>query len=174
MPIRRHKIRVLAERLLRQHRVNEPPVPVDRIAKSLGARILLRSLGDGLSGFVVRDGSRRVIGINTFHPTVRQRFTLAHEIGHMLLHDQDELHIDHPTARLRNGVSSAGVDSAEMESNLFAAELLMPRAFLEKDLKDVDVVGPLDDDFVYALADKYQVSTQALLIRLASLGHAKQ
>lgn len=174
MPIRRNRIRVLAEQLLRKNKVKELPVPVDRIAKSLGAQILLRSLDDGLSGFVLRHGARRVIGINTFHPKVRQRFTLAHEIGHMLLHDQDELHVDHPTWRLRSGISSAGLDTEEMESNLFAAELLMPRAFLDEDLKSVELVGPLDDDLVYALAEKYQVSTQALLIRLASLGHLKQ
>ena len=57
--------------------------------------------------------------MNTNHPAVRQRFTLAHELGHAVLHHGSK-HIDYR----RN--FSAPDDPREVEANKFAAELLMP------------------------------------------------
>ena len=64
-----------------------------------------------------------------------------------------------------------GEDVEEREANLFAAELLMPAAFLKEDLlgKDVDLIG--DSAFLQRLAKKYDVSVQALTFRLANLGY---
>ncbi len=60
----------------------------------------------------------------------------------------------------------------EIEANLFAAELLMPRDFLARDLESGITIDVLDDDPVFAqLKEKYQVSNRALAIRLASLGY---
>lgn len=70
---------------------------------------------------------------------------------------------------MRDARTSAGVDDDEIEANRFAAELLMPRDFLEADLR---ALGPiyLDDERAIAnLAKKYRVSPQAMAIRLSSL-----
>ena len=108
-----------------------------------------------------------MIGINPHHAPVRQNFTTAHELGHLLLHDQEQLHIDHSfRVRLRSGVSSEGTDEAEREANLFAASLLMPKEFLEADLHDEEYVDLFDDDFLHGLARRYGVSAQALVNRL--------
>jgi len=172
MAIRRRKIEHLIEELLTSHHIAEAPVPVERIAKAKGARIFHQSLEDDVSGFLYRDKNQNVIGVNTHHAPVRQNFTTAHELGHLLLHDQEQLHVDHAfRVRLRDDVSSQGIDDDEREANLFAASLLMPRRFLEEDLEGEDFVNLLDDDFLSDIARKYGVSTQALVNRLKNLGY---
>lgn len=174
MAVRRRKIRELVQQLLHEAKVSQAPVPVWDIARAKGARIAVDSLDGDLSGFLFRDGGQKVIGVNTQHAPVRQNFTVAHELAHLLLHDQDQepLHVDRafPTVRLRNDVSSQGVDDAEKEANLFAAELLMPEQFLRQDLAGR---APLDlyDGYIPELAKKYGVSVQALMFRLQYLGY---
>jgi Zn-dependent peptidase ImmA (M78 family) len=93
-------------------------------------------------------------------------------LGHLLLHDQEQLHVDHDfRVRLRDDVSSQRTDDYEREANFFAASLLMPRRFLETDLESVEYVNLLDDDFLYELARKYGVSVQALVNRLKNLSY---
>ena len=62
-------------------------------------------------------------------------------------------------------------DQDEMEANRFAAEILMPIDFLRNDLKgrEFDLA---DDNELRSLARRYGVSTQALAIRLNSLGYS--
>ncbi len=172
MAIRRRRIEGLVEELLAAHGIQEAPVPVEVIAKSRGARIFYRSLEHDVSGFLYRENDQAVIGVNTHHPRTRQAFTAAHELGHLLLHDQEPLHVDHGfRIRLRDEVSSQGIDHAEREANYFAASLLMPKTFLQRDLTNTESLDLLDDGFLHELARKYGVSTQALLNRLKNLGY---
>jgi Zn-dependent peptidase ImmA (M78 family) len=172
MAIRRRKIESLVEELLATYDITEAPVPVERIAKAKGARVFHQSLEDDVSGFLYQDNEQTVIGVNTHHAPVRQNFTTAHELGHLLLHDQEQLHVDHDfRVRLRDDMSSQGTDDYEREANFFAASLLMPRRFLEEDLEGVHYVNLLDDDFLYDLGRKYGVSVQALVNRLKNLNY---
>jgi Zn-dependent peptidase ImmA (M78 family) len=173
MAIRRRKIENLVQELLAKHRVRHAPVPVDPIAKAAGARIYYQSLNDDISGFLYRDKNQTVIGVNTRHAPVRQNFTKAHELGHFLLHDEEQLHVDHNfrVVRLRDRSSSDGQEEAEREANLFAATLLMPESFLEADLAEFEYLDLLDDSDLLELAKKYGVSTQALVNRLKNLGY---
>ena len=113
-----------------------------------------------------------MIGINQDQATVRKRFTIAHELGHLLLHEHSLVHVDSGfRVRLRSGQSSEGTDRDEMEANRFAAELLMPIEFLQADLEKQEF-DLADDSQLRALANRYGVSTQALAIRLNGLGYA--
>jgi Zn-dependent peptidase ImmA (M78 family) len=128
-----------------------------------------------MSGFLYRDANQTVTGVNTIHGKTRQNFTIAHETGHLLLHDQEQMHVDHEfRVRLRDDVSSKGTDDAEREANLFAASLLMPKEFLENDLAKEVYVDILDDSTFRSLARKYGVSTQALVNRLKNLGYIQE
>jgi Zn-dependent peptidase ImmA (M78 family) len=166
----------MVEALLNESGVVGAPIPVSQIAKAKGARIYVDALEGDLSGFLYRDAAQAVIGVNTRHSPARQNFTIAHELGHLLLHDQEKLHVDHEfRMRLRNDVSSQGTDEAEQEANFFAASLLMPKEFIDRDLVGEDYVDISDDDdFLRNLSRKYGVSAQALAIRLKALGYIQE
>lgn len=175
MAIRKRKIQVMTDVLLAENGITKAPVRVLQIAKAKGARIVADSLEGDLSGFIYRDTSQTVIGVNTSHAIVRQNFTIAHELGHFLLHDQEPLHVDRDfRVRLRGDLSSQGTDEAEREANYFAASLLMPKGFLEADLVGQEYVDLFDDSFLRELARKYGVSTQALVNRLKNLGYIQE
>jgi Zn-dependent peptidase ImmA (M78 family) len=179
MGIRRKHIRTLVENLLAKHDIKRAPVQVDRIATALGIKITLDEVDDNLSGFLLRDkrDGRNVIGANKAHPKNRQRFTVAHELGHFLLHEGELVHLDEEmgsfTVDFRDAVSSKGEDVNEKEANYFAAELLMPEKFLRQDLrgKRLDLFD--DGEELQQLARKYKVSTQALTFRLTNLNYIK-
>jgi Zn-dependent peptidase ImmA (M78 family) len=168
---RRNRAEQAALDLLERCEVNEVPVPVAEIAAALGADVQIEPLEGGLSGLLYRHGGRTVLGVNGLHADVRQRFTIAHELGHLELH-QDTLFVD--GLLRRDDVSSLAVDSQEIEANAFAAELLMPRHLLLAEVSDrmpkSGVAEPAR--LVKQLAKVFEVSEQAMEIRLANLGLA--
>ncbi len=168
--IARTRAREAANDLLQELGVEKPPVPVERIARRIKAEVRYEPFDGELSGMLIREGKRVIIGVNASHPKTRQRFTIAHELGHMRLHDeQPPVHVDRGfPVRRRDTRSSQAVDVNEMEANGFAAELLMPAAMLERDLegKDPDYE---DDELTRQLANRYKVSLQAMAVRLATL-----
>jgi Zn-dependent peptidase ImmA (M78 family) len=179
MPVRRKQIRIEVEALLHNHKVTHGAVPVEKIVLAMGIDIKKDNVDDNLSGFLVRDkkNKRTIIGANRSHHPNRQRFTIAHELGHFILHEGDAVHLDEDrgafTVNLRSAESSKGEDDDEKEANLFAAELLMPAKFLAQDLqgKQPDILE--NDNFLTKLAEKYKVSIQALTFRLAYLNYIK-
>ncbi len=173
MAVRRQHIRRLASQLVQQHGVDVPPVPVRKIAAAAGVRVVSAAAETGVSGFLLRrpQAEGLVIGVNSGDGASRQRFTIAHELGHFFLHAGEELHVDRTaTIYHRSPRSSEGVDEGEIEANLFAAELLMPQEFIEKDLASRGYVDLADEKQVWRLAKRYGVSTQAMSIRLTYLG----
>lgn len=169
---RRSAIQKRVNDLLEERGVRTAPVPVERIAKGLDAQLRFSPLDDELSGMVyVKDGTP-IIGVNALHHPNRQRFTLAHEVGHLVLHRAEitrQIHVDKGFPILmRNAASGVGDDEMEIEANFFAAELLMPEQFLVRSLKgqsfDID-----DESAVSTLAKEYKVSTAAMRFRLGNL-----
>lgn len=162
--------RAEVESLLEAVGVSGPPVPVTRIARHLGAIVKEHPYAGELSGMLARDGDSWVIGVNSLEAPVRRRFTVAHEIGHLIYHPNKPLHVDRSfPVRFRDAKSSEGTDRDEIKANKFAAELLMPAKFLHDDFakrdKEMDV-----DAVVDWLASRYRVSKQAMTIRLTGLG----
>ena len=162
-------IREEATELLEKHGVSKPPVPVEQIAESLGARVRFSPHEGELAGMLMRGNGQTVIGVNSLHHVNRQRFTIAHEIGHLLLH-KGEVHIDRSfRVHRRDAVSSMAIDPEEIEANRFAAELLMPFDMIANDL--AELIDVEDEDEIKRLADKYQVSVQAMTHRVTNLLH---
>ncbi|HVX56095.1 MAG TPA: ImmA/IrrE family metallo-endopeptidase [Candidatus Saccharimonadales bacterium] len=175
--VRRKHIRTLVERLLAEHAIRSGPVDVAGLANALGVEVRQTPAEDELSGFLYRDRNRKtaVIGVNADHHPNRRNFTAAHELGHYLLHDFDDVHVDRDfKVWLRSDASSKGTDVEEKEANLFAAELLMPARFLKRDVEKIGTVDVIDADVLQELAGKYGVSTQAMTFRLAYLGYLHQ
>ena len=167
------KITAAAERLLALGKVQREPVPVRHLAKLAGASLKSGSLPEDLSGFLLRQAAGVVIGVNQDHIEARQRFTIAHEIGHLLLHP-DRSYVDHqviPTY-FRDNRSSRADTLVEIQANQFAADLLMPRRFLERVAGRAGLdIG--DEDAVQRVAHRFGVSPQALTYRLINLELAR-
>lgn len=169
MIVRRKHIRELASELLADMKTKGPPVPVEDIAKRKGVIINRGNVDAKVSGFLYRNVARgqAVIGVNGSQHPNRQRFTIAHELGHLLLHAGDDVHVD----KHRDDESAKGTNLEEIESNLFAAELLMPAQFLRHDIDRIGTVHLLDEEKVSRLAKLYKVSSQAMAVRLSHLGY---
>ncbi len=148
--------------------MNVLPVPLEQIARREGIKIELAPLDDTLSGMSFIKNGVAVIVLNLNHHPNRRRFTLAHEIGHHLLHVPyltNNVHVDKIVLN-RDAMSSQALDDKEMEANAFAAELLMP----ESELRRYRHVDLNDDEFLHGLARKLKVSVTALTYRLINLG----
>ena len=89
---------------------------------------------DELSGMVYIKEGTPIIGVNSLHHPNRQRFTIAHELGHLELHRPmitSSVHVDKNfPALMRDPRTATGTERIEIDANRFAAELLMPGARL--------------------------------------------
>lgn len=167
------RVEAEASKLLKKSGINSAPVDVELVAKMLGVEIEYDDLDDDVSGFLSVDSTRSVAVINENHHPNRQRFTIAHELGHFVLHvEADEgLFIDKKyTVHHRDHKSSLGTIEKEREANLFASALLMPKKIIQGLLDDVRV-DFFDEFETHSLAKQLGVSEQALGFRLARLGY---
>lgn len=148
-----------------------PAVDVVRLTVDLGIDYNESDYGDTLSGCaIIRDGNR-LISVNSAHSEHRKRFTTAHEIGHILLHADQPISVDvKPITFLRDRSSSTGEAWREVEANYFAASVLMPRTALESEISLIRETSWDDDELIKQLVKTFNVSAQAIGIRLSSLG----
>lgn len=167
-----HKIR--AADLLRKSGAYTLPIDLNAVAKYLKIRILYEDLEDNISGLLVVKNGKHAIGVNKNHHPNRQRFTIAHEIGHFVLHHKDgrrrknDIHVDKKWAYFRAKDHGQQVDVEETQANKFAAELLMPQELVKKLIKK-SALNLTDDFDISKLASLLLVSEQALTIRLVGL-----
>ncbi|WVK04401.1 ImmA/IrrE family metallo-endopeptidase [Xanthomonas campestris pv. olitorii] len=137
-----------------------PPFLVDDLARALGIRVVHEAMDQDMSGFLELRSDGWVAGINSHHHRVRQRFTLAHEIAHFVLHrNQQAAFRDQTFARRKSEPNSM-----ERQADDFAAKLLMA---------DADVKGAIDKGMrnLNDLALQFEVSSLAMRFRLESLGY---
>lgn len=148
------------------------PIPVEEIALDCGIQVVRAGAEWSESGFLLRDGQTTVIGINSRNSAKRQRFTIAHELGHWKLHRGRPLIVDQSImVNKRNDLSSQATDKQEIEANQFAAEILMPTYHVATAIRHVarGVIGSRDE-FIAALAKEFDVSVEAMGWRLINLG----
>jgi Zn-dependent peptidase ImmA (M78 family) len=149
--------------------LTQPPVDVDFIAKASGIRVERTDFGADCSGVLVRKDGRAVIGVNWTDSPVRQRFTVAHELGHYELHGGDT-YVDRGqyVVQFRDPASGSGSKVEEREANQFAAAILMPATWIRQAFRE-QPFDLTDDEGLRNLAAKFQVSTQAMSYRLGNL-----
>jgi len=158
-----------AQNLLARLAIKPPPTPVEKIAKALGAQVRFAPFDDELSGMVYIKNGVPIIGVNSLHHPNRQRFTIAHELGHLEFDREmitSSIHVDKGFPGLnRDSHSATGTERIEIRANQFAAELLMPRTLIEQALagKQIDIE---DDGPIQELAKRFRVSKQALEYRI--------
>lgn len=163
--IRSREARQRAWEVIEMVRVTGPPVDVQKVADVLGFSVLEHPFPDTTSGVTFIEEGVKTIGVNSHHSLTRQRFSIAHELGHYLSGHES---YDHGKAHVENRPTWLDPQNRqEIEADEFAAELLMPEPFLRQDLADQGLNVP-------HLAKRYQVSEQAMWIQLINLKLASQ
>jgi Zn-dependent peptidase ImmA (M78 family) len=151
-----------AEAVLKKAGIASIPVPVEDIAAQHHI-LIKRAPHNNFSGLLLRKDGLALIGVSSSEASVRQRFTIAHELGHFFLHPHQDAFVDY-----RDNKSRVVRTPREKQANMFAAALLMPRKLLLKDFKTAVKHG-LSDDELSALAKRYQVSDDAMRFRVINL-----
>ncbi len=136
--------RKVARKLHKDAGIKEIPVNLAQVIRYLQTQyaldVIRHPLTEKVSGMLVMIDGEPTIGFNGDMAWVRRRFTIAHEIGHLLIGHTCE--------------GPGAHSNAELEAHQFAAELLIPLAFIKADFarqRDLDVLGK-----------KYIVSKEAL------------
>lgn len=124
-----------------------------------GVDVCLTPLGQGFDGLAASTAEAKLILASVTPTAFRQRFTIAHELGHLLAGDDQGVHLDEDIY----GPGSKS-DSSEVRANAFAAAFLMPEGELR------EAVGPGVDQEAFArLSMQLMVSPNALTYRLKNL-----
>ena len=147
--------------------MNELPVKVGALARELGISVKVSTLKPGISGHIRREeDGEYVIRINRHESRERQRFTLAHEIAHFLLHrdEIERLGGIEDNVLYRSGAS----EQKEYEANRLAADLIMPRKIVQAKLAQVG--HPASEEVIDHMANLFEVSKAAMEIRLTTIG----
>lgn len=166
--------------ILQQLGIIQPPVSLDEVAKYLSLELVPSKFqSDDVCGVLAVQGKHGVIGYNSTHPKTRQRFSIAHEIGHYVMHvlqgrrkPGQELYVDKTSSvgvvYFRDDKSTRGEFEQEIEANGFAAALLMPKHMVMEAV-GTHVIDLNDESFLSELADTFGVSKMAMTFRIGRL-----
>lgn len=147
-------------RVAKAGRVIDAGNPITLIEGIFGVDVAVVELGAGFDGLAVSSEDVKLIVLATSHVPARQRFTLAHELGHLLAGDDQDVHLDRDVY-----AKSQAKDPSEMRANAFASAFLLP----ESALRDaVGSTGLTEREFA-ALACDLVVTPSALAYRLLHL-----
>jgi len=130
------------------------------------------------SGCISIVNSKARIEISPLDPDTRQRFTIAHEIGHYLYDFPENLNdVTKEDSRITDKKFYRGnkSDPKEVRANRFASQLLMPKDMVVSSAKEIlDEHDEMEADlFTRKMAEIFNVSMQAVEIRLSQLGIIK-
>lgn len=121
----------MANDVLEKYQVNDAPVPVERLAKDMNLGLYFaRFPNDDVAGLLSLEDEPKIV-VNVAHAPSRKAFTIAHELGHFVLH-QKELSDNPDIAVLYRRPIARETDPVEKEANCFAANLLVPENLLAR------------------------------------------
>ncbi len=157
---------------------SQPPIPVEMIARELlGLRIVTRRLGKfGGNTLGALSVEEKIIYVDVRSNWHQRLFTIAHEIGHWVLHRNNKLEhnipitgvsdLDWSLSSSRTNKKSSKEKLWELEANRFAEALLIPREFLYTGCRSFEVI---DANAVYKLKGIFDVSISAMFYRIKNL-----
>ncbi|TSE33056.1 ImmA/IrrE family metallo-endopeptidase [Tepidimonas charontis] len=148
-----------AAHVLASHWDGKLPVDVHAIASRMGLEVCCGPIEE--SGRIELVGKRPRITVNCVEARVRQRFTVAHELGHWALG-----HLGHGQRLFRDAPQAFTLAAAgpEREANAFAAAILMPADALRFVMQEGFA------DSLESLARMFDVSQAAMRWRVHNLG----
>lgn len=154
-------IRRIARGLLDEAGANYAPVSLRDVVSALNLSLIHATREPFASeAALVARGDSHAIVLRGHSGERRRRFTIAHEIGHFLLHPG-------LVSPQRSGPVNAEMQRLEREADAFAAELLMPEHLLRQAVYEMGADAG-------RLADRFEVSEAAMRVRLRRLGLAER
>ena len=158
-----------ADEVLHDNLVTSPPVNVFAIVRNYGLDIAYASFPEyeDVAGFINLED--RQIVVNDFDSPTRQKFTIAHELGHWIMHRSILETNPNQGILLRLPLGRPDPDPREKEANSFAANLLVPDQLLLPDLKSGQRLNDLAGG-EKLLATVFGVSSDVVAFRLRQLG----
>ena len=148
------------DRYMNNHKdMDKAPIKMTALANRLGIKVWhVKELEDNISGMLAKnEDGKWEIYVNGKHSRARRRFTVAHEIGHFLLHKEE---VGDGIIEDRFLRAEGLTNSQEAEANAFAADVLMPFELMSQFQQD-GITDPKE------LSDKFDVSDSVMRIRLS-------
>lgn len=170
-------VRSSIARLKNEGLLNSVPIDPEEVAERLNVDVVFaefeEDVSEQVSGFIEfldetsedYDGKEARIFVNSdIHPR-RQVFTIAHELGHFLMHKNWAQSEEYQLLPRENSYESDGKPAQEVEADAFAADLLVPLQELAK------VDGKFNDR---ELANLFLVSEDVIRFRKKALRNYRQ
>jgi Zn-dependent peptidase ImmA (M78 family) len=130
-----NKARSEAHRVLDMFGVSAPPIDPERIAEQLGVDVVYAKfkpeVSQAISGFIHLPEGKPQIVVNASIPAKRKMFTIAHELGHFLMH-LDYIESDKYRVLPRSNGHVGAKPDEEKEADVFAAALIAPKDLVNK------------------------------------------
>lgn len=143
-----------------------PPIDLYKICEYLNIKIKYKPLKEADGYFILKNGSKIIVLKDTYKNTIKERFTIAHELAHYLLpgHDCKML------SKFKNTdyIAKSKYNEKEKEANAFAAQLLMPDIFIKETLERI---MPIEVQKLLDLSYVYNVSLTSLLCKYIDVSY---
>lgn len=154
-----------AQRMVRKFGL-VPPIDVESLIRERAeltyADIPMKGV-DGVCLYLKTPGKTTKVIVNSNNPPLRQRFTLAHELGHIIIPWHTGSIVDHLDPD--EGYAVQDYLELENEANLFAGEILVPSDWIVALLKDTENLAEIHR----TISNECQVSSHAGAVRLAQI-----
>lgn len=168
------RVTEIASDLLNRTGLLKAPVDLEKVLNAVGISVEVADLGEDVSGLLAINNGKGFIAYSMGQSGQRQRFTIAHELGHYLLHKSDGedtvfLDKDFIVKYRSNKAYTENEMRQEQEANAFAASLLMPKELIFKELGKNDIQKLPENEVIEKLAQTFDVSVPAMTFRLSNL-----
>lgn len=177
------QIEQIANSLLQKHKIINPYIPIQELVESEGISLISYDFGENVSGVLLIKNSKGTIGYSPRDSKVRRRFTIAHELGHYILHwrseenpKSDDIFVDKDfIVKFRDNKNSYSdaEHKQEQEANVFAAAILMPAFLIQAEFDRGEYWYLAETEVIERLAKTFDVSIPAMTFRLSNLNFLK-
>lgn len=162
--------RGLALSILKDFGIDEPhKIDIEDIVYALEIPIQFKSL-TGCDGRIIHGKKNSIITINRdIEFETRKRFTIAHELGHYLMHKDNPIQHTDTISSLSwfNNKGNTGISLHEFEANTFASELLLPTHKFMEAIQGI----PFSPGLIRKVSDQYHVSRSSIIYRFVEYGN---
>ncbi|MDR0675826.1 MAG: ImmA/IrrE family metallo-endopeptidase [Elusimicrobiota bacterium] len=145
-------------------------IDIVSLANTLGIAVYSEIMDSDESAFIVKDGEQFKIIVNENQNKERQRFSIAHEIAHFVLHKS---HISDGSKIGRESIDSLD-NEKEIEADDLAANIIMPVKYVDEYLETLKIEKKTfikDEKIIKKIASNFAVSKPAIILRLRNLGY---